>query len=1267
MLFPPATRHALRSTPARLAKRLFLALFLQVTCAEAGVIRWDDPLDYSSPQDVLTEGVLTEAFNATGTNNQENPTVNGVLFSGTSTLLGGDASINFLSGDTGDTAYNNLLNSLDYGTPDSLTIGDGLLQEGHEYLIQIWFVDERNNYDHRAMQYGDGNGNLSQEVNDQFIVGTFIATDSGQTLTINGVNTGTPHLSAYQLRDLGVPVRGVIDWDEPKGYEDEQDVVTDGFLVEAFNASGEDAATDLTLNGVPFTATTTLLPSDANTDFLQNDTGSLAYNQFLNSLDYGSRSSFEIGGGQLQEGKEYLLQAWYVDERSGTDHRSMQFGDGAGNLSGEVNDGFVTGTFIANAPSQILTITSSASSPHFTGYQLRDLSSPIPVLSAEVEDTVSAPFIANLVFSASVTGLQSSDFQTSNATLGAVTGADRFWSLEIFPVANGDVEVKLPADAVIDGDGHGNVVSNTLSTTYVSAGSDQPVPSLSTSTNKADGPYLIDLHFSEEVTGLTEDDFQVSGGRVSGIAGSGSQYSIEITPEVGGDITVLLPRNSVTDLDGDGLLNIASNTLTTPYFIEVTVQSPEELLPYLRQDNVCATLAPGTYTIDAEDVRDIYGTPRFEFWGSNSCYDFTDVTINFAADIYDEGLSMNHFQIFGNDNVLKNLTMVDLCDKYGQAGKSGGVNLTIDGSNNRVEGFHMTIRGSYPYGYGDCFGKGGNYTIKHWKHSGLLVRGNDNHVLNCILDQKSYGHCIFMQAAHNPTIEGCYVEAEVRSTDDMLAETSGPAYDIDFLTVWGFRLPPGYMKSTVEGGIRAYNAGNTYIDGVWYSRGTSNPTILNNTLVNTRTGVTLTHATGEKYVAGCTTIGTERGYAIGSGIIENCYSDVKHGPAFGVDYERDSGITADITILPHEGDHYNGSRHVAYILGRDHNLTFRGLDQNPETDLEINIGGDKRIESSYHEIDNYLADDITVNNLTGFPLILDDNAEGNAGQSIGLVTDQGSANNFGVTTWDITTNLSFYGTTTQSSTAHGAIASLATDQNTSGQWNEGSVTHTEIEDRPWWKIDLQETFHLTEIKIWNRTNSNESRLSDYDVTILDHNEQPVWTSYQSTAPLPSLSLFPEMVGQYVLIQLRGNDALSLAEVEIFGSPAAPYSLLEEWRFANFGSHENAGLAEDSFDADQDGLPNLLEYALGLNPMQPQGQAPLTLRPADNSDELEIAFSRIADPSLQYTLEGTSDPASLEWDAIWLGSGEQADTVIVPRSSWPEGEERYFFRLRISRL
>ena len=371
----------------------------------------------------------------------------------------------------------------------------------------------------------------------------------------------------------------------------------------------------------------------------------------------------------------------------------------------------------------------------------------------------------------------------------------------------------------------------------------------------------------------------------------------------------------------------------------VTVNSLEDLLPYLDDDNADVKLAPGTYTISSVDISEgTFSNPLLLFEGSNSTFDFTDVTINVHTFVFQRfgNVGVQEIQILGNNNVLKNLTLADTGDF--KPSKSA-LNILMDGRDNRIEGFHVSTRGSYPYGYGDAFGKGGtNTVIGHKKHSAILIRGLRNHLKNTTVISRTYGHCVFMQAASYPVIEGCYIEGEVRTTDDMLAEagTGSPADNVNFMTTWGYTLPAGYMMSLQEAGIRAYNGGTTYIDGVEIVRGTDNPTVLNCTIKNTRTGVTLAHATGTKYVEGCTVIGCENGYSIGSGTVVDCGADAIYGPVFKNTYGSDNGYNADITILPPSfGDtYYNGHDAVAYIGGSNHNLTFKSV--IPEGEIPSN-------------------------------------------------------------------------------------------------------------------------------------------------------------------------------------------------------------------------------------------------------------------------------------------------------------------------------------------
>ncbi|PQV49006.1 hypothetical protein CLV33_104213 [Jejuia pallidilutea] len=455
-------------------------------------------------------------------------------------------------------------------------------------------------------------------------------------------------------------------------------------------------------------------------------------------------------------------------------------------------------------------------------------------------------------------------------------------------------------------------------------------------------------------------------------------------------------------------LIVLATCITTSLSAQIKVNSISELLPYLDDDHVSVKLKPGVYSIKAEDVaKGLYqkevklkNTSKvlLLFEGNHSTYDFTGVTINIDTKVLQAfgKYQVHELQIIGNNNVLKNLTMVDDGSVH-DAPTRRATNIVMDGKNNRIEGFHVTTKGSYPYGYGDAFGKGGKVVIPHRKHSACLIRGESNHLKDSKFIHKSYGHCIFMQAASNPIIDGCYVEGEVRKTDDMLKETSGPAFDVDFMTVWGYKLPKGYMLSTGEAGIRAYNAGETIIDGKEYRRGTSNPTILNCTIKFMRTGVTIAHARGKKYVEGCVAMGCENGFSLGSGDAVNCSADCSYGPVYSTTYENDRNYNADITILPASHPYYNGSGSVAYIGGSGHNITLRGTDEVIEKGLAIKVGGDKNnirlLNGNFPHQNDFKGGSFQIKNLTNYPIFLSAKSNHVAGESIGEISDLGTNNN----------------------------------------------------------------------------------------------------------------------------------------------------------------------------------------------------------------------------------------------------------------------------------
>jgi hypothetical protein len=138
----------------------------------------------------------------------------------------------------------------------------------------------------------------------------------------------------------------------------------------------------------------------------------------------------------------------------------------------------------------------------------------------------------------------------------------------------------------------------------------------------------------------------------------------------------------------------------------------------------------------------------------------------------------------------------------------------------------------------------------------------------------------------------------------------------------------------------------------------------------------------------------------------------------------------------------------------------------------------------------------------------------------------------------------------QSSTYGGAAASRALDGNTNGNFNNGSVTHTNVDNQAWWLVDLGSISQLSTINIWARSDCCEWRSANVYVLVSD---SPIKSTNLNTARAQSgVSSFyiagnvgrPSTVninrtGRYIRVQLTGRDNLSLAEVEVMGSAAAP--------------------------------------------------------------------------------------------------------------------------------
>jgi autotransporter-associated beta strand protein len=130
---------------------------------------------------------------------------------------------------------------------------------------------------------------------------------------------------------------------------------------------------------------------------------------------------------------------------------------------------------------------------------------------------------------------------------------------------------------------------------------------------------------------------------------------------------------------------------------------------------------------------------------------------------------------------------------------------------------------------------------------------------------------------------------------------------------------------------------------------------------------------------------------------------------------------------------------------------------------------------------------------------------------------------------------------------------------------------------------------------------------------------------------------PTAAGTYTVVA-------TITDPHYQGSASATFvirSLLDQWRVEKFGTNANTGPAANSADPDADGYSNLLEYALGLEPLTPNSQgAPTTV--AQNS-QLVFTFNRTR-ADLTYIVESSAN--LVDWNTIATNPGAVGQAVSV---------------------
>ncbi|ALJ04712.1 hypothetical protein APS56_05995 [Pseudalgibacter alginicilyticus] len=362
----------------------------------------------------------------------------------------------------------------------------------------------------------------------------------------------------------------------------------------------------------------------------------------------------------------------------------------------------------------------------------------------------------------------------------------------------------------------------------------------------------------------------------------------------------------------------------------IEVHTLKDFKTYVSQDNVHVKLSPGNYQIDdAEKIRFIEITSNNSYYDLSGARFMVDTKLFSRPDLVksDDGNSMYcAIEISGNHVTLEGLYIETYGNTPGRQSKNKMFNIV--GEHVTLKDVEVRTSGSNPWGYGYLYGLGGGDVRKM---NGIRVGYPAKNVklLGCQVHMRAMGHAIFLQGAENTLIENCQVDGLLRTTDAMLAETSGYGFDKKFYAAKGNyiegtivaqdgKILPGEIISLSEDGIRMYPE--------YKGHKTKNTTIKNCTVTQMRRGIcTGLSSSGDTIIDCVVRDCVATGYNIGNGdTVINSSADAKYGEAFCIPYTNAKNAKVEMTIL----DSRNGLANtlLAKINGTGHDVVIKTAD-----------------------------------------------------------------------------------------------------------------------------------------------------------------------------------------------------------------------------------------------------------------------------------------------------------------------------------------------------
>ena len=192
------------------------------------------------------------------------------------------------------------------------------------------------------------------------------------------------------------------------------------------------------------------------------------------------------------------------------------------------------------------------------------------------------------VYSTNITlSEQSTDFDIGDLTLinatAILTGSGNSYTAVLTPIASGAVKLSVASMTFSDPAGNANTASNEVSAVYDNIAPTVVLSSTTTSASAYD-TIIVDIVFSEVVTGFSQSDIAASHATLASLTGSGAAYVATFTATGGGSVSFSVAAGVAQDNAGNG--NEAAETLHVANVTVAEVQKKIANFQHSRANNL---------------------------------------------------------------------------------------------------------------------------------------------------------------------------------------------------------------------------------------------------------------------------------------------------------------------------------------------------------------------------------------------------------------------------------------------------------------------------------------------------------------------------------------------------------------------------------------------------------------------------------------------------------------------------------------------------------